>query len=513
MSNYKSKYSGAQIDTLLSIVPELSNSATKMNEEIQNINTDMSDIHSNVNNKVDKEAGKGLSTEDYTTEEKNLLSELDEQVDGLSKAVSKNESDIANLSGRVDTNTGDIATNAFAIEANTKSIAQNLQSIADIEDRAIVCTASGENIHLEDSSNSKLKGMRVFGKTIQDMFCLNQGTSTITINGCTYTLVDGKTEMVVTGTSTRSFSTPLSKLTLAAGTYSISFSGATYGSVYMFISNASNGQTILGGIYSTSTLTITETTDVMINMVILAEKSFDNAVIKVSLTGNLSPYAPHPFISAGDSGIISVNVKNESDFENQMLSISTPTALFGVPVAKDGNYIDSAGKQWICDEIDLNRGVHIKRLALSTVAFSHFGTHSDGRVYGVMYAPLKIEKSDAGALCEKAEFVSAKITADCFYENAKNVVFSGDESDTNETLKAKFEGCGIIYILANAVETPLTSEQIAAYKALHTNKTITDIYNSENAYMQVEYVADTKSYVDNKIEKAVAQLSAAIITE
>ncbi len=59
-----------------------------------------------------------------------------------------------------------------------------------------------------------------------------------------------------------------------------------------------------------------------------------------------------------------------------------------------------------------------------------------------------------------------------------------------------------------SIETPLTAEQISAYKALHTNKPTTTITNSDNAHMAVDYTADTKAYIDNKF----AELQAAIIS-
>ena len=69
------------------------------------------------------------------------------------------------------------------------------------------------------------------------------------------------------------------------------------------------------------------------------------------------------------------------------------------------------------------------------------------------------------------------------------------------------------YALAEPIETPLTEEEIQAYKALHTNYPNTTIYNSDGAGAEVGYVADTKNYIDNKIADEVAKLTAAIITE
>ena len=54
----------------------------------------------------------------------------------------------------------------------------------------------------------------------------------------------------------------------------------------------------------------------------------------------------------------------------------------------------------------------------------------------------------------------------------------------------------IIKILATPIEIPLTDEEIAAYKALHTNKPNTIITNDAGCFMEVEYVADTKTHIE-----------------
>ena len=62
--------------------------------------------------------------------------------------------------------------------------------------------------------------------------------------------------------------------------------------------------------------------------------------------------------------------------------------------------------------------------------------------------------------------------------------------------------------LANPIETPLSETEIAAYRALHSNYPNTTVLNDAGAHMAVAYTADTKLYIDNKInELALAILS------
>ena len=52
----------------------------------------------------------------------------------------------------------------------------------------------------------------------------------------------------------------------------------------------------------------------------------------------------------------------------QTLTLSTQNGLPGVPVNRGGNYIDSSGQQWICDEVNLERGVYVQRIYTVDVA-------------------------------------------------------------------------------------------------------------------------------------------------
>jgi hypothetical protein len=53
------------------------------------------------------------------------------------------------------------------------------------------------------------------------------------------------------------------------------------------------------------------------------------------------------------------------------------------------------------------------------------------------------------------------------------------------------------YILNEPIETALSEEEIAAFKALHTNYPNTTVLNDAGATMELSYNADTKTYVDN----------------
>jgi hypothetical protein len=51
-----------------------------------------------------------------------------------------------------------------------------------------------------------------------------------------------------------------------------------------------------------------------------------------------------------------------SPYREQLLTLPTPNGLPGIPVTSGGNYTDPQGQQWICDEVDLERGVKVQRV-------------------------------------------------------------------------------------------------------------------------------------------------------
>lgn len=51
-----------------------------------------------------------------------------------------------------------------------------------------------------------------------------------------------------------------------------------------------------------------------------------------------------------------------SPYREQILTLPTPTGLPGIPITSGGNYTDPQGQQWVCDEVDLERGVKVQRI-------------------------------------------------------------------------------------------------------------------------------------------------------
>ncbi|MFR2150456.1 MAG: collagen-like protein [Christensenellales bacterium] len=77
--------------------------------------------------------------------------------------------------------------------------------------------------------------------------------------------------------------------------------------------------------------------------------------------GTPSPDNPVPIVSAGDGGSVAVTL-SDGNGKTQTLTLPTPNGLPGIPVTSGGNYTDPTGRQWVCDEVDLERGVRVQRV-------------------------------------------------------------------------------------------------------------------------------------------------------
>ena len=74
-----------------------------------------------------------------------------------------------------------------------------------------------------------------------------------------------------------------------------------------------------------------------------------------------SPKYVQKIENAGDRGTLEVKIVDSGE-RSQKLILQTPNGLPGIPVKSGGNYTDSAGQQWVCDEIDLSRGERVRRI-------------------------------------------------------------------------------------------------------------------------------------------------------
>ena len=132
--------------------------------------------------------------------------------------------------------------------------------------------------------------------------------------------------------------------------------------------------------------------------------------------------APVPIVSAGDSGTIVLTL-GDGDGKTQTLTLPTPNGLPGIPVTSGGNYIDQNGQQWICDEVDLERGVKVQQVNavdLSTCVITGTTNLATTKRLSIRL-PLKGKDYQVEALCNRLPYLIS-FTSDTihFYVDTNN---------------------------------------------------------------------------------------------
>lgn len=115
---------------------------------------------------------------------------------------------------------------------------------------------------------------------------------------------------------------------------------------------------------------------------------------------------------------------NYEPYREQLLTLPTTNGLPGIPVASGGNYTDQNGQQWVCDEVDLERGVKVKRVNavdLSTCVITGTTNLAATKRLAIRL-PLKGKDYTVKALCNRLPYL-VSFTSDTihFYVDTNNV--------------------------------------------------------------------------------------------
>lgn len=210
---------------------------------------------------------------------------------------------------------------------------------------------------------------------------------------------------------------------------------------------------------------------------------------KSTQNGVPTPTAPVPIISAGDGGTVTVTVSDGAN-NSQTLTLQTPNALCGIPVVSSGNYTDENGQQWVCDEVDLARGVRVQRITKIKLTSSMKWTRAGNNVDRYFCTFDGIDA--AGTFCTHFSAAINGETVGGIAISSSNIIgFAYAERGTTTVSDFKaFLDANEVYIyvpLATPVETALSAAEIAAYKALTTYAPTTVISASGVSGMAASY--------------------------
>ena len=420
----------------------------------------------------------------------------------------------------------DINAQFASLEAELFTTSTRLSQLDD--SASIVCDAAGGQISLTDASSRELQGLTLYGKTTQN------GTPTpetpvplesAGAGGSIGVTVAGKNLLPPRSTSNGNFTADgsggytstaasgtivIGEVTLEAGkTYTLSASAANEVIKPCILVRKPDGTTNLKNNYSNPSVPVTyispETQTVKILLQTTSAKgrcpSGETFYIQLEIGFTATAYEPYK--------------------ELQTLTTSTPNGLPGIPVSSGGNYTDENGQQWICDEIDFARGVYVRRVG--TAVFNGSSGEAWRKQYeGIFFANFNNMKKLPGAsvLCDcytgtcvrYNEMADKHITPYQDTNNAypkENWIYLRDDAyvDANALISAlSAKPITVMYALTAPIETALSAEELASFAALHTVKPNTTVYNDSGAEMKLSYVADTKTYIDNKFNELAAAI-------
>ena len=248
-----------------------------------------------------------------------------------------------------------------------KEIGLLKQDTAALQKRqnVLVGSETGNPVSCDDAYSAPLCGLTVYGRSTQDgiptpdapvpIVSAGDGGSVAvrltganmlegtkagaksTVNGITYTIDENG--VLITGTATKTFNIILHKdvkYRLTRGIYYLTTRGLSPSIMlnFYFIGKFSSD-------IQNWKATLTRDADFSLALQILGGATL-NTTVQVSLTRNkITTYSP---------------------YYEQLLTLPTPNGLPGIPATSGGNYTDPQGQQWVCDEVDLARGVKVQRV-------------------------------------------------------------------------------------------------------------------------------------------------------
>lgn len=192
---------------------------------------------------------------------------------------------------------------------------------------------------------------------------------------------------------------------------------------------------------------------------------------------------------------------SKSDFEPykpaQKLIIPTSGGLPGIPVSSGGNYTDEKGQQWVCDEVDFKKGVYVQRVAkeIPKTSFNVKETVDVEGRYSFTSAFKNIYKNGSNkCLISHGIYGSWGIKKNTWAITSTAFIYSPAERTTVDKIKEKIlplinsdNPLTFLGQLETPIEIPLTTDQLAKYKALKTYSPTTTVINDAGAGMSVGY--------------------------
>lgn len=326
------------------------------------------------------------------------------------------------------------------------------------------------------------------------------------LNECLVKNADDTYSILKTETNRFSKSFPVN---LKAGT-KVSFNADVieYNGVYNLKLQVNTGY---GTISVGKTLTLkSDITDVTIyqdgNNDVGTYTKFKNAILSVGEAKvPYEPYtggkpSPSPEYPQEIKSVVNPTVKVTNEDGLKVQSVTFPYTLNAVPVSSGGN-VTINGQQWVCDEVDLERGVKVQRVKSVDISsldksFWVFRNDIDANVSATRYSNKAVIVDFRNGAPAMSNILPAGVGNDVntFRLVATPLYLYQFNLDSSKfpTVKSWVEYLEantvlIIYVLTTPIETPLTPVEIAAFNAFTTYYPVTIIENNYSTWMKATY--------------------------
>lgn len=278
------------------------------------------------------------------------------------KGAAASETASADSAAAADSTANSINNSMMQIAANKEAVSRLKEDTAALQKRqnVLVGSETGNPIDVDDAFAAPLCGLTVYGRSTQD------GTPTPDAPVPIVSAGDGGS-VTVKATGKNLLNIPDGSgtargVTVTAKDGLISISGTATSSGYAkldILPFIASGVVILSSsITSPKVKLVSETWSVILSSG-AADKMSDMATKIVFIVTQGQTY-----------NLTGVKVQLElgttataySPYREQLLTLPTPNGLPGIPVTSGGNYTDQNGQHWVCDEVDLERGVTVQRV-------------------------------------------------------------------------------------------------------------------------------------------------------
>ena len=171
----------------------------------------------------------------------------------------------------------------------------------------------------------------------------------------------------------------------------------------------------------------------------------------------------------------------------QSLTLNLNNGLPGIPVSSDGNYTDDTGQQWICDEVDLERGVYVQRVYSIIVDGEDVTFSQAGQYCNMNLKKLPSAKTFSG-MSQMAEARSTFTSEPWNFNPEMGFLYLIKENYAETINESCKEHSGeVMYALETPIETPLTDSDIATYNSIRTYDGITVVRATDDVGLSVTY--------------------------